>query len=754
MKSSRSASGRRTPKRAPPPSSPSPEDAQPSTAAPQPSDLFGVSGNEKVPETLNPFELGRKAREATENLWSTFVDLGSGFSSRSSGDYDLDVDMSRVASPSDGEAMTCDVGTDKAETNTVLVVGATGSVGKIVVRKLVLRGYNVRCLVRPRDDIPLQPSTRVGPDVRVGGRHGRTLRFSKGETTGPPLEAVCGDAEAKQILGLPQQVSIVWGNLASGLDCYRAIDPCCACDADSESFRKYGWEALCYAPYDKPPTTKVVYCVRASNPDDEGDRSLCDIDGVGYLSQAYQTYWNGMTQMQQRNWKRDRRLQTSEFNKKGKTLLFMFSDNTTAQGRGFNAALRGRDTDKRVVRGAGGDPKQKRQTVTRKRYRGVESWRVTEPSTGKGGGASKPMSPQERLRREYIEALGVKNEATVRSSEYKGVMRFEGEVYAKGGVAEARAPFDAVDLPGVMALEKYEGLQLECSSDGQPCYWCILEDETGNRYRYRMSAMSTYQTWKKIRVPWSSFRPMNNKTPPLDVSKLKYMGIRYEAPSVAQAEKIKLQEVLRSRDFDDDVDVRLSIDDDDDDDDFDDEDEDKELLAAKFRIDCSKVSLLPRQEEPDFVLLSCTGAGAAKQMEEARGRALNQPNYKMSENESTFAERDMRRTKTAGEDRLKATGLAYTIVRPGPLQDVPSGLQALVFDQSGRVRNSIGTADVADVVVRSLHEEKAVNKSFEVCYEQKSDLPTGLDSYELVAHLSSLETDYLKPALEPLERNI
>ena len=93
-------------------------------------------------------------------------------------------------------------------------------------------------------------------------------------------------------------------------------------------------------------------------------------------------------------------------------------------------------------------------------------------------------------------------------------------------------------------------------------------------------------------------------------------------------------------------------------------------------------------------------------------------------------------------------------LRPGPLQDVPSGLQALVFDQSGRVRNSIGTADVADVVVRSLHEEKAVNKSFEVCYEQKSEQVAGLDSYELVAHLSSLETDYLKPALEPLERNI
>ena len=523
-------------------------------------------------------------------------------------------------------------------------------------------------------------------------------------------------------------------------------------DASSYNYRRYGWESLYYAPYDKPPTTKVVYCVGATdNPEDEEVRALCNVDGISNISDAYQKYWNGLTQMRERDFKRDRRIEVPEFNEKGKLTLFEFWDRTTNKGRGFNASFRDGSGKPRTD-----EPAKRRVSATLSRVRGVDNWRVVEPLTGKSAG-SKPMSPQERLRQEYIEAFGVKNEAVVMKSDYKGVLRFEGEVYAKGGAAETRAALDQFQLPGDSTFADYEGLLLNCSCDGQPCYWLTLEDNRGNRYRTRMAALNAVNTWKKVRVPWGQFRPVNNKTPPLDVSQVKSIGIRYEAPTIAVAEKIRQKKALESRDFEEDDEDFVIPGPDDEEDEYSgwDEEEEEETLAARFYLDCSNISLLPKPDEPDFVLLSCTGAGAAQQIASRRGRLFGEPGYAMPEAESLLVEREVRRSKAAGEDRLKNTGLGYTIVRPGPLEsDVPSGTQAMIFDQSGRVRGSIGAADVADVIVRTLHEGAAVNKSFEVCYEMKSSLPEGLEAYELVAHLSSLETDYLKPALEPLERNL
>jgi hypothetical protein len=63
----------------------------------------------------------------------------------------------------------------------------------------------------------------------------------------------------------------------------------------------------------------------------------------------------------------------------------------------------------------------------------------------------------------------------------------------------------------------------------------------------------------------------------------------------------------------------------------------------------------------------------------------------------------------------------------------------------------IGYADVADVCLRALHAKEAVNKTFEVCYEYSP--VEGLSMYELVAHMPERTSNYLVPALSPLERN-
>lgn len=70
---------------------------------------------------------------------------------------------------------------------------------------------------------------------------------------------------------------------------------------------------------------------------------------------------------------------------------------------------------------------------------------------------------------------------------------------------------------------------------------------------------------------------------------------------------------------------------------------------------------LPAGSETDFILVSCAGVVA--------------PGVADIQQESVTS------TKRLGEAHLRTSGLAYTIVRPGPIIDEPGGYKALVFDQ-------------------------------------------------------------------------
>ena len=92
-------------------------------------------------DKINPYSLGRKTRQLIDDAYEKFTDITGMFSggktdagSRLSG-LDMDMEFS------------------EAQLNpftTVLVVGATGKVGRILVRKLVLRGYKVSVLTRDK----------------------------------------------------------------------------------------------------------------------------------------------------------------------------------------------------------------------------------------------------------------------------------------------------------------------------------------------------------------------------------------------------------------------------------------------------------------------------------------------------------------------------------------------------------------------------------------------------------------------------
>ena len=74
--------------------------------------------------------------------------------------------------------------------------------------------------------------------------------------------------------------------------------------------------------------------------------------------------------------------------------------------------------------------------------------------------------------------------------------------------------------------------------------------------------------------------------------------------------------------------------------------------------------------------------------------------------------------KLKGEDALRASGLTYTIVRPGGLTNEPGGQSALVLDQGDRISGMISRADVAEVCIQAWLQPKARNTTFEVVQTQ------------------------------------
>ena len=161
---------------------------------------------------------------------------------------------------------------------------------------------------------------------------------------------------------------------------------------------------------------------------------------------------------------------------------------------------------------------------------------------------------------------------------------------------------------------------------------------------------------------------------------------------------------------------------------------------------------LPGGEEPDVILVSCAGAGLAA--DDAEKACCHTKLYAACPVSGSFrrsaaiagAGAVARRTrrgsrlrtlqavaglamkcgsycaqvvagKRMSEQIVKNSGLGYTIVRPGQLFEEPGGAKALVFDQGGRITQGISCADVADVCLKSLHDQAARNKAFDVCYE-------------------------------------
>ncbi|XP_028123259.1 uncharacterized protein LOC114320304 [Camellia sinensis] len=270
---------------------------------------------------------------------------------------------------------------------------------------------------------------------------------------------------------------------------------------------------------------------------------------------------------------------------------------------------------------------------------------------------------------------------------------FSGYVFTRGGYVELSKK---LSLPLGSTLDRYEGLVLSVGGNGRS-YVLILEagpsaDTTQSKMYF--ARFSTKVGFCRVRIPFSSFRPVKPDDPSLDPFLVHTLTIHFEPRRQKPIEgPAGTKQDLRS-----------------------------------FKLIMEYIKALPTGQETDFILVSCTGLGI----------------------EPTRRDQVLR-AKKAGEDSLRRSGLGYTIIRPGPLKEEPGGQRALIFDQGNRISQGISCADVADICVKALHDSTARNKSFDVCYEYVAE--PGKELYELVAHLPDKANNYLTPALSVLEKN-
>ena len=97
----------------------------------------------------------------------------------------------------------------------------------------------------------------------------------------------------------------------------------------------------------------------------------------------------------------------------------------------------------------------------------------------------------------------------------------------------------------------------------------------------------------------------------------------------------------------------------------------------------------------------------------------------------SLAAEDATAWKYMSENRLRSSGLTYTIVRPGVFTYDPGGNKAFTLDQGGNVCGAISRADVAEICVRALLDPRACNvtlDAFESMYASTATNPSQDDS--------------------------
>jgi uncharacterized protein YbjT (DUF2867 family) len=245
-------------------------------------------------------------------------------------------------------------------------------------------------------------------------------------------------------------------------------------------------------------------------------------------------------------------------------------------------------------------------------------------------------------------------------------------------------------------LSGYEGIELRVRGDGKRYKIFLRTEAVWDGIGYGYSFDTVANTWIDIRISFADLIPV-----------FRAKSVK-DCPSIDQSKVCSFQLMLSKFEYDGALNPKFS--------------------DGGFSLELESIKAYGGEIFPQFVLVS--SAGVTRPGRPGINLDEEPPAVRLNEQLGGILT-----WKLKGEDSLRESGIAYTIIRPCALTEEAGGKE-LIFEQGDNIRGKISREDVAELCVRSLQFSKACNVTFEV--KQKEDNANSIDWQRL---FSDLKTD-------------
>ncbi len=232
-------------------------------------------------------------------------------------------------------------------------------------------------------------------------------------------------------------------------------------------------------------------------------------------------------------------------------------------------------------------------------------------------------------------------------------------------------------------LSGYEGVQLRLKGDGQRYKFMLRAETRWDGTAYCDSFDTVDSEWITVRIPFAALLPV------------------FRAKTLADAGPIdtrclySFQIMLSKFEYDGALNPKF--------------------VPGSFQLQLESIKAYGGPKLTQFVLVS--SAGVTRPGRPGLNLAEEPPAVRLNEQLGGLLTWKLR-----GEDSVRESGLAYTIVRPCALTEEPGG-QPLCFEQGDHIRGQVSREDVAQLCLRALEQPNACNTTFEVKAAEGSRVP-------------------------------
>lgn len=223
-------------------------------------------------------------------------------------------------------------------------------------------------------------------------------------------------------------------------------------------------------------------------------------------------------------------------------------------------------------------------------------------------------------------------------------------------------------------LSAYEGVELRVKGDGKRYKFFLRTDTKWDGIGYSYSFDTIANTWIDIRIPFADLVPVFRAKTLTDGEKIDASQIR------------SCQLMLSKFEYDGALNPNFT--------------------PGGFALQIETIKAYNGVSLPQFILVS--SAGVTRPGRPGINLEEEPPAVRMND-----ALGGILTWKLRGEDSVRESGIAYTIIRPCALTEEAGG-KTLVFEQGDNIRGKVSREDIAELCVQALEEPKACYLTFEV----------------------------------------